>query len=305
MSDPVLSLVIAASFAIAVTAVRFFKTIENDLGRAARNPLIAGVASGCAIAFVVPPAARPVATGILLTLSALYVRLTGEESEPVDGMLLGGYTGAAAAVPAMILREPSAELLASAILAAAVAGFGITLGSLHVRDRGRMLLVDSITGVAAIAAAWLPNWLHGFGVADRHTLFAVASLVPLAGIASVFQQWSDVRAELSHEASLGFIAPGDVRATAHPLLRLGRGGWSDPAAHREFVRLANKIALRKRQQRDRPEDVARLYQLEIIKLRMQIQEMARIDRAISGHEDAGPSATMQAEGHEPRRTRHE
>src|SRR6185436_5668235 len=51
-----------------------------------------------------------------------------------------------------------------------------------------------------------------------------------------------------------------------------------PRAHREFVRLANEIALRKRHQRGRPDDTARLYQLEIIKLRMQIQEMSKIDR---------------------------
>jgi len=43
---------------------------------------------------------------------------------------------------------------------------------------------------------------------------------------------------------------------------------------RVFVRLATLLALRKRQQRLRPDEVARLYQLEIIKLRMQIQEMA-------------------------------
>ena len=55
----------------------------------------------------------------------------------------------------------------------------------------------------------------------------------------------------------------------------------DKRAHRQFVRLANKIALRKRQQRDRNDSMARLYQLEIIKLRMQIQEMSKIDRDVS------------------------
>ncbi|MBK5259695.1 MAG: hypothetical protein JJE51_08880 [Thermoanaerobaculia bacterium] len=45
-----------------------------------------------------------------------------------------------------------------------------------------------------------------------------------------------------------------------------------------FVRVANLIALRKRQQRSRSEAMARLYQLEIIKLRTQLQEMSRIDR---------------------------
>jgi hypothetical protein len=96
----------------------------------------------------------------------------------------------------------------------------------------------------------------------------------------VFKQWPEVRAELRHEASLGFLDDADVRRTAHPLLRHGGGGWTDRHAHREFVRLANEIALRKRRQRFRPDDVARLYQLEIMKLRMQIQEMSRIDRAM-------------------------
>ncbi|HKO57635.1 MAG TPA: hypothetical protein VJ276_17315, partial [Thermoanaerobaculia bacterium] len=98
------------------------------------------------------------------------------------------------------------------------------------------------------------------------------------GLVVVFEQWPDIRAELRHEASLGFIDDADVRPTAHPLLRLGRAGWADPRAHREFVRLANEVALRKRHQRGRPDDTARLYQLEIIKLRMQIQEMSKIDR---------------------------
>ena len=60
----------------------------------------------------------------------------------------------------------------------------------------------------------------------------------------------------------------------------------DAAAHREFVRIANRLALRKRQQRARSEEMARLYQLEIIKLRMQLQEMTRIDaRSRAGHGD--------------------
>ena len=101
-----------------------------------------------------------------------------------------------------------------------------------------------------------------------------------------------MRAELSHEASLGFVNDADVRRTAHPLLRLGSGGWADRKAHREFVRLANKIALRKRQQRNRPDDIARLYQVEIIKLRMQIQEMSKIDRDVVSANAELPSDTM-------------
>jgi len=61
------------------------------------------------------------------------------------------------------------------------------------------------------------------------------------------------------------------------------------------VRIANRIALRKRQQRNRPDEMARLYQLEIIKLRMQLQQMARIDhdtlrRRTTPHDDEIPAA---------------
>ncbi|HEX9160900.1 MAG TPA: hypothetical protein VF980_04265, partial [Thermoanaerobaculia bacterium] len=87
----------------------------------------------------------------------------------------------------------------------------------------------------------------------------------------------------------------DVRTTAHPFLRLGRAGWNDAGAHREFVRIASRIALRKRQQRNRPDDMARLYQLEIIKLRMQLRDMTRIDHETSlagseAHDDDGLAA---------------
>ena len=116
----------------------------------------------------------------------------------------------------------------------------------------------------------------GFG--PRTVAVESAALVPLLVILAVFKQWPSVRAELRHEAALGFIDEEDVRATAHPLLRLGRAGWHDAEAHRAFVRMANKIALRKRQQRTRAEEIARLYQLEVIKLRMQMQEMSGIDR---------------------------
>jgi len=105
-------------------------------------------------------------------------------------------------------------------------------------------------------------------------------------IAFALERWP----ELAHEAAIGVIDADEVRTTAHPILRFTRAGWSDAAAHREFVRLANRIALRKRQQRNRPDDTARLYQLEIIKLRMQLKEMANIERHTS---EGSPSSNHE------------
>ena len=111
----------------------------------------------------------------------------------------------------------------------------------------------------------------------------VTIAIPLLGILALLKQWRDVTRELMEEANLGFIDVSDVRVVSHPFRRLGAAGWADPRARREFVRIANMIALRKRQQRDRPEDEVRLYQVEIIKLRMQLQEMASIDQEVRAH----------------------
>ncbi|HEX7676630.1 MAG TPA: UbiA family prenyltransferase [Thermoanaerobaculia bacterium] len=292
MSDPVLCIVVYAVFLAAMAAAHFFKTLDTDLGAAWRTALALGVA----VAFVLflVRALYPVIGGIALTLAALYVRHTGRETEAVDGMLVGSVIGATAAIPFVMTSVHEAGIIASLMLAGAVAGFGITFAVFHVADKRKQIAFDVATAAAAIVVAWLPSLAVRYGIRERHILIAVAAALPLIVVGAVFQQWPDVRAELRHESSLGFMNDRDVRATAHPLLRLGRGGWADRRAHREFVRLANRIALRKRQQRNRTDDEARLYQIEIIKLRMQIQEMSHIDRAvfIAGAEDEESSDTM-------------
>lgn len=291
MSDPVLALVLIAGFFLVVTAASYFRTVDSALWDEARIPLIAGAVAGLLIQLLtfMPP---PVATGLILTVAALYARLIGRESEPTEGMTLGAMTGAAAAVPAVFTGDHELIVFASAILAGAVAGFGVTFGLTHVRARLRQAGVDAVTAVFAIAAAFVPEFLSRLPrVTERQVAIGAASLIPLLVVITVFKQWPAVAAELRNEAAIGFIDPEDVRATAHPLLRLGRGGWHDARAHREFVRTANRIALRRMQQRSRPEEIARIYQLEVIKLRMQLQEMARIDRAMrladARHQEAG------------------
>jgi hypothetical protein len=299
MSDPVLSLVLLASFVAAATAVRYFETLDSRFWPAAATPMIAGLIAGILIRFFEDSPLRAIVTGVLLTAATLYVRLTGLESEPVDGMLLGAVSGAAASLPVILGRSNGPLALAECVLAGAVAGYGITYALSHVADKPRQLAFDTATAIAAVGAAALPYALQAAGVSTRTIAAAVCAATPLLVIITVFRQWADLRAELRHEASLGFIDDTDVRASAHPLLRLGSGGWADPNAHREFVRLANRIALRKRQQRDRTEETARLYQLEIIKLRMQIREMSRIDhqtRARARGSGEVPSDTITAGG---------
>jgi hypothetical protein len=293
MTDDVSALILIAAFMAALALVRYFKTLDGDFWRAARTPLIAGLVVGALIRFLdLSVVMQTVAAGVLLTLAALYVRLTGDESEPADGMILGALCGAAAALPMVISGDDELRAFIRCVLAGAVAGFGITIAVFHVADKVRQILLDVVTAAAAVGAAWLAEAGQRFGLTDFRVAVGVASLIPLIIIATVFKQYPDIRAELRHEASLGFIDDSDVRPTAHPFLRFGRAGWKDAHAHREFVRLANRIALRKRQQRNRPDERARLYQLEIIKLRMQIQEMSRIDHATVHrvHSDTMPAS---------------
>lgn len=277
MSDPATTLLLIVAFLLALSLAGWFKNLES-IWKNARAPLIAGVISGLLAIFAAGRGAPfPLAIGIVLTLAALYVRLTGSESEPSDGMLLGAISGSAAAVPLLFTGESSMLRFTQCLLAGAIAGYGTTFGLSKVHQKVIQLLVDIVTAALAIAAAWLVTPLfHRFE--PWHVATAAAVLVVLMTAATLFAQWPGVERELKDEARLGFIEPDDVKATAHPFLRLGRGGWHDRSAHREFVRLATRIALRKRQQRQRTEEAARIYQLEVIKLRMDLQEMTRIDR---------------------------
>jgi hypothetical protein len=281
MSDPVLTLILIPSFFAALTVVYWFKTLDGGLWRQARIPLVAGILAGSALRLAAAiPGSRFFVTGILLTLAALYVRLTGRESEASEGMVLGSISGAAAAVPFLVMGDPAVQRFAECTLSGAVAGYGITFGLTHVRVRSRQLALDFVTLALAICAAAVPALLLRTGLELQAVAIGAAALVPLLVVCAAFAVWPVVRAGLAAEARLGFVDEADVRTTAHPFLRLGRAGWYSAGAHREFVRIATQIALRQRRQRERSEEVARLYQLEVIKLRMDLQEMARIDRTM-------------------------
>jgi hypothetical protein len=206
-----------------------------------------------------------------------YVRRTGDEAEPVEGMILGAVTGAAAAFAAIGL-DHELRHLSECLLAATVAGVGITFGIRYVSDLTKRIVTDVVTFAVAILGAAAPSIAERLGVGPRSMTLGVAAGIPLVVLIAVFRQWPQLRNELRDEASLGFFEATEVRSVTHPFLRLGRNRWVDLSARREYVRLANKLALRKRQQRGRPDDVARLHQLEIIKIRMVLQEIATVEQ---------------------------
>src|SRR5207237_3299961 len=101
MTDPVLLLIVIAVFFIVTAGAHYFKTLAADVWHAWRTPLAAGLVAGV---ILWPFHAQEIVAGIVLSAAALYVRLTGRESESIDGMLLGGCSGAAAA--AVLIWRP-------------------------------------------------------------------------------------------------------------------------------------------------------------------------------------------------------
>ncbi len=276
MTDDLLTLILIVALFLGVAVVRFFRTVDAIFWRDAATPAVTGFIAGCIFFFANPHYAL---IGALLTIAALWSRHTGRESEPGDGMLLGSLTGASAALPLVFVQADACVLFAQCVLAGAISAYGVTYAAFYVRRRAKQIAIDALSAVLAIGGAAAVRLID---VPPRDLATSATILIPLLGIAGLLKQWRDLSRELMDEANLGFIDVSDVRIVAHPFRRLGAAGWADPRARREFVRIANVIALRKRQQRNRPEDEARLYQVEIIKLRMELQEMARIDQDVRG-----------------------
>jgi hypothetical protein len=279
VSDATLSLVLTIVFITVMAGVRYFKTLEARFWSWARTPLIAGVVSGVVIfrlAAFASSILHFLIVASVMVAAMFYVRRTGDEPEPIEGMILGAVTGAAATLASLGL-DHELRHLSECLLAATISGLGITFGTRHVTDLTKRIVTDVVTFALAVAGAAAPFLAERLGVALRSIALGVAAGIPVVVLVAVFRQWPQLRAELRDEASLGFFEATEVRSVTHPFLRLGRNRWVDHSARREYVRLANKLALRKRQQRGRPEEVARLHQLEIIKIRMLLQELSTVE----------------------------
>jgi hypothetical protein len=82
------------------------------------------------------------------------------------------------------------------------------------------------------------------------------------------------------EARLGFFDQSEIRRTVHPLRRLRLSVWHNRDARRRFVQLASDLAMRKHRQRAMGSGVARLYQLEIMKLRSDLREIESLEHSL-------------------------
>ena len=159
--------------------------------------------------------------------------------------------------------------MASFLMAGALGGFAISF--IASRWPINQSFVAPCVIPVAILISWLPVIVAGKATPDA-TATAVALLPPAAVFVAVFLRWPALRRELLSESGLGMIEKSEIDAVSNPLRRLFRGRWADRATRRRFVSVANTLATRKRQQRVASSELQVLHQLEILKLRMELQE---------------------------------
>jgi len=187
--------------------------------------------------------------------------------DAISRLELASFTGLGMALMLVAFRSTDLWLdIARVLLAAAAVGLAFT--------GWRKTAVAAAVGFGVgFLAAMAPRLLVAAGIPARSMAVAAAALVPVILLINVVRRWSVIRRELADESRLGLFGDSDIERVAHPLKRLRKGKGENKDAHLRFVQLATSLAMRKRQQRTLPETDARLVQLEILKLRMELSEM--------------------------------
>ncbi len=267
-----------------------FKNLAMQWSASVGAPLMCGALAGLAISWTHArgPFDGAVAATIALTLSAAWLYRRGFHSEPLEGFMRGAITGIAAAFTGVALSAGDFRNTAPLILAGGTAGVVLTF--LRERWKGRTAIVLAISAVAA-AAVWAAVLAGGTIVEKAHLTLAAAVAPSLIVITGVFLRWPRLRRELDEEARLGLFNEELVRPSANPVLRLFRGGWPDRTLRRRFVTVANELAVRKLQQRNGHPDLARIHQLDVFKLRTQLQDLARMRLMMERAEDPQAEAS--------------
>lgn len=267
-----------AIFALLV-GLRYFKKVDWRLLQWTVRSLFTGAIAGGALLFA--PTDRgewnAALVGVALTVAA--VSLRGQDSDWCEALLTGclAGTGAGVAQLAVPVHAHDTEFLRT-FVAGSIAGVGAYLGLIVWRRW--MWPVWILTALLASIASVLPHLPAFFRFDPRSLTLLWAGLITVVVVGVVVRRWPLVVRELREESTLGFFDARDITSVAHPLRRLLPGVWRDETARRRFVERANELAIRKREQRKMTPDAARLYQLEILKLRMEVQEIAKVRDAM-------------------------
>lgn len=296
---------VCASFVLTAIAL-LFRDLSIDWEHFTVRPLLTGATSGLALAAAVHfggPDLLTAVAGCMLTLAALHFARNSLTGEPVDSIGTGTIMAIGSALPLLVLGALT-PTIAAALLLVAPAALIPAARSYRTTQPARVGLQFGALA-ASSAAAFVPRSIEHLGARDLHVAIAVGLIAPVSIAATVFSRWPSLLNELTDEARLGLFPAGSIARVAHPLRRFSRRGWKEKEAARHFVTVATRLAVRKHQQRSMPPDAARLYQLEILKLRMELKNILNVEQSFATHAarregslEDGPAAsdTMPSKG---------
>jgi hypothetical protein len=293
----VVAVLTALGAMVLFSAVRYVQELRVDWNLWLQPALAAGGGIGAAVGVAERTPFHPEPRWLVPVLLAAAVWFTRErrpDADVTEGAFSGAIAGCvAAAVASVLATETAPATVTTWIIAGTMAGVILYCVAVHSR------LVRLAVGMLAAAVLLLlhqtlAGWTTG---RSGWTPAIVMSIVAVGALVITVARWPGLRAELREEAELGFISREDAASVTHPIRRLRLSNWNDPDARREFVRTASDIAVRKRRQRHMSQATARLYQLEILKLRMQLQEMQQVDAAVGA--DAFQASRERQEASDP------
>lgn len=274
---------LCATFVLTVLAL-LFRDLGVDWELLTVRPLITGATAGLALAAAAHfrgPEVLLMVTGSAFTIAALYFARNSMTGEPVDSIGTGTMIAIGSAIPLMAAAALTLDTAAAVVLAAPVALVLVARSYRHAQPVRAGLQFTALA--ASSAAAFVPRSVEQLGVRDLHVAIAIGLIAPVTIAATVLQRWPMLINELMDEARLGLFPAEDIARVSHPLRRFSRGGWAEKNAARHFVRISTKLAARKHQQRSMSPDTARLYQLEILKLRMELKNILNVERSYAAH----------------------
>ena len=241
---------------------------------------------------------QQLALAVALALVATSSFLEGPLDGAVYGLVAGlgfavseGLMAMAAPWPGGWIGVPTFFTLAGAT-AAAVVGAGIGFAKLALRPVLRVPCV-----LAAVLAAALLRWLlllaarWGWGIAGRDTVvlnlaLIVAAAAILGGVfaAALAFERRVLAAQLGEEVRLGVLPEWVAEVLPSYRRRVRSAWWPKRDERREIVRLLTSLAYRKHHLRGLPDESARLYGLEVGRLR----QRARILMALAPGVEPAP-----------------
>ncbi|MHB9000795.1 MAG: hypothetical protein ACYC9N_14925, partial [Thermoanaerobaculia bacterium] len=276
LSDELLTALAAVVAGLAFAlAARWHKRLEltpASLGAAAAGGTLTGAATLALHPFGTRIVTDSAPLAILFILAS-WIQRRDADLDATDAALAGSFSGlAAAAIVLPVSDQPLHDVVrlgAAGPIAVTAAWFAVSRSRAAAWAGGAALLA----ALAALANG-IPPRIAG------PVAIAVCVGPAIAAFASVLRLRGTIASELAEETRLGVFDAAEVVSVAHPIHRLRFRVWPDAVARRRFVQIATELAIRKRQQRRMSPEAARLYQLEILKLRMELQHVVGVHHSV-------------------------